>query len=228
VTPSGVPVWLELCSTDVDRSLAFYAGLFGWSHPVAETAGGVTPIRLGRALVAGAVASEFDGWLTYLSAPDGAEAGVVVDPSGARVGLATDASHPRFGARSVPGAPAWFELHTIDFAAAVPFYRERFGWTPVSLGDSDTFRMVVNGDPATATAGIYDAVRDDLDDESAWMPYFAVEDADLAAARVRELGGALLDQPVDTPFGRIAHATDPLGTLFTIIRLPDPRPAERT
>ena len=31
----------------------------------------------------------------------------------------------------------------------------------------------------------------------------------------------LLGHPVDTPYGRIAHATDPLGTLFTIIRLPE-------
>jgi predicted enzyme related to lactoylglutathione lyase len=48
-----------------------------------------------------------------------------------------------------------------------------------------------------------------------------VKDADIAAARIRELGGSMLDEPVDTPFGRMAHATDPRGTLFTIIRLPE-------
>jgi predicted enzyme related to lactoylglutathione lyase len=89
------------------------------------------------------------------------------------------------------------------------------------MGDSDEFRMAVHGEPGAARVGIYDATRDDLDDESAWMPYFAVADADAAAARIRELGGALLDQPVDTPYGRIVHATDPLGTLFTIIRPPE-------
>lgn len=219
----GEPSWLELTSTDLERSLAFYGGLFGWTHPTIETAGGVTPILLGTTPVIGARQSDVDGWLTYLRAPEGVEAGVVTDPSGARVGVATEDSHPEFRLRSVPGAPAWFELHTLDFDAAVAFYRETFGWTTVPLGDSDAFRMVVNGDPETATAGIYDAARDDLDDESAWMPYFAVADTDLAAARIRELGGALLDEPVDTPYGRLVHATDPLGTLFTILRL-----AERT
>ena len=228
MTDPGEPVWLELATTDLERSLAFYTALFGWTHPRPETAGGVTPIRLGRALVAGAVAADHDGWVTYLWGAEGAEPGILTDPGGARVGRAVEGSHAAFRVRSVPGAPAWFELHTLDFDAAVPFYRDNFGWTTVSLGDSDTFRMVVNGDPETATAGIYDAARDDLDDESAWMPYFAVADADLSAARIRELGGALLDHPVDTPFGRMVHATDPLGTLFTIIRLPESRSSERT
>lgn len=219
----GEPVWLELTSTDTERSLAFYGGLFGWIADAGSITldGAVTLLRLGGALVAGVVAADHDGWLTYLRGPDGTEPGVLTDPSGARVGRATEGSHPVFRVLSVPGAPAWFELHTLDFEAAVPFYREAFGWTTVTLGDSDAFRMVVNGDPETATAGIYDGTLDDLDEESAWMPYFAVSDADLSAARVRELGGALLDEVIDTPFGRLVHATDPLGTLFTIIRLPE-------
>lgn len=219
MTTAGVPVWLELTSSDPGRSLAFYSGLLGW-RPSEPAIDGPTRVRLGRAAIADVVAGADDGWLTMLTGPTGSAPGVLTDPSGARVGLA-DPAHPGFGARGVPGAPAWFELHTLDFAAAVPFYRETFEWRPVSLGDSDAFRMVVNGDPAAATAGIYDAARDDLDDVSAWMPYFAVEDADAAAGRIRELGGSLLDEPVDTPFGRMAHASDPLGTLFTFIRLPE-------
>jgi uncharacterized protein len=215
---AGDPVWLELASTDPARSLEFYAGLLGW-RPSAPAEGGPTRVKLGRAAIADVVASDVDGWLVFFGGLPGEVPGVLTDPSGARVGIA-DPAHPGFGARNVPGAPAWFELHTLDFAAAVPFYVETLDWDPVSLGDSDAFRMIVNGDPATATAGVYDAARDDLDDVSAWMPYFAVKDADLAAGRVRELGGAMLDEPVDTPFGRMAHATDPLGTLFTLIRLP--------
>lgn len=146
---------------------------------------------------------------------------IATDPSGARVGFWQPGTHPGFDVEDVPGAPTWFELHTKDFAAAVPFYRDVLGWQTVSMGDSDRFRLVTHGEPDVAQAGIYDASHDDLDDESAWMPYFAVADADAAAARIRELGGSMLDEPIDTPFGRIAHAVDPLGTPFTILRLPE-------
>lgn len=214
----GAPVWLELASSDPGRSLGFYSGLFGW-RPSAPS-GERTRVTLGDAAIADIVAADDDGWLTVLTGRADASPGVLTDPSGARVGVAAP-GHAGFGARGVPGSPAWFELHTLDFAAAVPFYRDTFDWRPVPLGDSAAFRMVANGDPAVATAGIYDASGDHLDDVSAWMPYFAVEDADAAAARVRELGGSLLDEIVDTPYGRQAHATDPLGTLFTLIELPE-------
>ena len=249
----GEPIWLELTSTDAERSLAFYGGLFGWTADArSESLDGAATLRLGRKRVARLVPMPDDGWVVYLKVLDAGAATAAVatnggtvqlgptpvgdlgimtiatDPSGARVGLWQPGTHPGFEAEDVPGAPTWFELHTDDFAAAVPFDRNGLGWQPVSMGDSDEFRMVVNGEPELAQAGIYDGSHDDLDDESTWRPYFAVADADRAAARVRELGGALLDEPVDTPFGRIVHATDPLGTLFTIIRLPADRPTERT
>lgn len=241
----GEPVWLELMTTDFDRSVAFYAGLFGWTPDATrETLDGGTTMHRTKARVARIVPMPSDGWVVYLRTDDivatatavTAHGGrlelapsaigdlaimaIAVDPSGARVGFWEPERHPGFEAEDVPGAPTWFELHTADFAAAVPFYVNVAGWTPVSMGDSDGFRMVANGEPGTAQAGIYDAARDDLTDASMWMPYFAVDDADAAAARIRELGGSLLDELVDTPFGRMVHATDPLGTLFTIIRLP--------
>ena len=244
----GEPIWLDLASTDPARSLAFYSGLLGWT--AGSGAGSLdepVTLSLGRKRVARLAPGPEDGWIVYLKVLDaGAATAAVVpnggavllgpspvgdlgvltiaaDPSGARVGLWQPGTHPGFEAEDVPGAPTWFELHTDDFAAAVPFYRNVLGWQPVSLGDSDEFRMVVHGEPSDAQAGIYDGARDDLDQESAWMPYFAVADADRAAARIRELGGALLDEPVDTPFGRTVHGVDPLGTLFTLIRLPDSR-----
>jgi Predicted enzyme related to lactoylglutathione lyase len=240
----GEPVWLDLATSDLDVSLAFYAGLFGWR---ADGPGddGIRTARLSKQPVARLVPAPTDGWVVYLRTDDivataaavprhegelelaptavseGALRAIAVDPGGARVGFWEPEGHPGFGAVDTPGAPTWFELHTLDFAAAVPFYERVAGWRPVSVGDSDGFRMVVDGEPGVAEAGIFDASREGLADESLWMPYFAVEDADAAGARIRELGGALLDDPVDTPFGRMAHATDPLGTLFTIIRLPE-------
>jgi predicted enzyme related to lactoylglutathione lyase len=241
----GEPIWLELASSQPERSLAFYGGLLGWTADPSDSLDGAATLRIGSDFVARLVPMPDDGWIVYLKVPDAGAAaaavrsggghvelgpavvddrGVLViatDPAGARVGFWQPGTHPGFEVENVPGAPAWFELHTLDFAAAVPFYRAVAGWRTVSMGDSDEFRMVVHGQPGAARVGIYDATRDDLDEESAWMPYFAVADTDAAAARIRELGGALLDHPVDTPYGRIVHATDPLGTLLTIIQLPE-------
>ena len=249
----GEPIWLELTSTDAERSLAFYRGVFGWTaDPASESLDGAVTLQLDGAGIGRLVPMTDDGWTVYLKVPDAAAATVAVranggtvqlgpapvgdlgvmtiatDPSGARVGLWQPGTHPGFGVTDVPGAPTWFELHTLDFAAAVPFYRAVAGWRTVSMGDSDQFRLVTHGEPGAAHAGIYDAARDPLDDESAWMPYFAVADADAAAAQVREHGGSMLDDPIDTPYGRLAHAVDPLGTLFTLIRLPEGRAPERT
>lgn len=242
----GEPIWLELTTTDFDSSRAFYRGVFGWdSASSMESLDGAVTLRLDGGHVARLVPGVDDGWVVYLKTADAqastaavrAHGGAVelgparvddlgvmtiaTDPSGARVGFWQPMTHPGFEAENVPGSPVWFELHTLDFAAAVPFYTAVADWQPRSMGDADGFRMVVNGEPGSARAGIYDAARDDLDDESAWMPYLAVADVDAAAARIRELGGSLLDDPVDTPFGRMAHATDPLGTLFTIISSPE-------
>ena len=37
-----------------------------------------------------------------------------------------------------------------------------------------------------------------------------------ALARVRELGGSVLDGPIDSPFGRITTIADPEGATFQI------------
>ena len=51
---------------------------------------------------------------------------------------------------------------------------------------------------------------------SFWRIYFCVEDCDATVDRVKELGGALLDGPIDAPFGRIATLADPTGASFQV------------
>jgi uncharacterized protein len=54
--------------------------------------------------------------------------------------------------------------------------------------------------------------------------YFAVDDCDVAANRVTELGGAVLRAPQDMPYGRHADVADPQGAAFSIIT---PLPAQQ-
>lgn len=55
---------------------------------------------------------------------------------------------------------------------------------------------------------------------SFWRVYFAVDDTDATVAKIQSLGGALLDGPIDSRFGRVATVTDSLGGAFQIIRAP--------
>ena len=45
---------------------------------------------------------------------------------------------------------------------------------------------------------------------------FVVDDADAAAARVRELGGTVVVEPFELAFSRLAVVADPAGAAFTI------------
>ena len=51
-----------------------------------------------------------------------------------------------------------------------------------------------------------------------WHVYFDVADADAAAAKAAELGGAVMVEPFDMPVGRIAVISDPQGAVFSIIK----------
>jgi len=52
---------------------------------------------------------------------------------------------------------------------------------------------------------------------SAWLYYIMVDDVDMAAVRVRELGGLVVNGPMEVPGGgRIAQCSDPQGAMFAI------------
>jgi predicted enzyme related to lactoylglutathione lyase len=50
-----------------------------------------------------------------------------------------------------------------------------------------------------------------------WSVYFGVENTDAALQRVVELGGTIVRPTEDTPYGRLAQAADPTGTLFKLV-----------
>jgi uncharacterized protein len=54
---------------------------------------------------------------------------------------------------------------------------------------------------------------------SVWLVYLGVADADATCAQAQELGGKVVEAPVDTPYGRMATLTDPTGTLFKIVQV---------
>jgi predicted enzyme related to lactoylglutathione lyase len=58
---------------------------------------------------------------------------------------------------------------------------------------------------------------------SNWSVYFAVEDCDASAKKVKSLGGTVLMPPSDIPrVGRFAAVQDPQGAYLTVIQLANP------
>ena len=149
----------------------------------------------------------------------------VVDATGAPVGVwQADAveGFVEVGHEPAPGLPIWFELLAQDYDAALAFYRDVFDFdhVPMDMPAEDgrpAFRYTTNGAGWDATSGIWD-VRGILPAEggSRWRFYVTVDSCDAACERVRELGGRVVDEPADSPYGRIAGVADPAGATLVL------------
>jgi uncharacterized protein len=184
---AGAPCWVDLTTSDVDRSREFYTKLFGWTaEEPDEDFGGYFNFAKNGVLVAGAMPSQpgsgISGlWSVYLASADarktvetaadrGGQAlvpamdvsdlgtmAVVADASGAGIGIWQPGRHRGFGLTGEHGTPSWFELHTRDYDAAVDFYRDVFGWDTFALSDTADFRYTVLRQGEEYLAGIMDA-----------------------------------------------------------------------
>jgi uncharacterized protein len=142
---------------------------------------------------------------------------LVKDPTGAEVAMWEAGTVAGSDLRGGVGMPVWFELMTNDYEKAVGFYTEVFRFDETRMpGD---FRYATHGSgDAPGSWGLCDArgvVADGT--HSYWRIYLEVEDCDVALTRVRELGGRLLDGPMDSPFGRVATVADPVGASFQLL-----------
>jgi uncharacterized protein len=252
--PLGAPCWVDLSTSDTERSRAFYCELFGWTadDPVEEF-GGYFNFRKDGVLVAGGMAAQPgmpDGWSVYLTTDDAektvetavAHGGQVIvppmavtdlgtmafvtDPGGAAVGLWQPGTHQGLGAIGETGTPSWFELHTRDYGASVAFYGDVFRCETQIVGDEPGFRYTTLVHGAEMLAGIMDATAFLPDGAPAcWSVYFGVDDTDAALAKTVELGGTIDAPAEDTPYGRLAVAADPTGARFKLVAPNEEMPA---
>ncbi|MGD9703180.1 MAG: VOC family protein [Acidimicrobiia bacterium] len=187
--PIGAPCWVDLMTSDTERSRTFYSALFGWTaEEPAEEFGGYFTFTKDGIPMAGCMASQPgsgvpDVWSVYLATDDATKTleavtanggqvyadamavgdlgtmAAVGDPGGAMIGIWQPGSHPGFGALAEPGAPSWFELHTRDYETAVAFYREVFRWDTNVASDTPEFRYTTLANGEEWLAGIMDASR---------------------------------------------------------------------
>lgn len=114
-TPTGAPVWLDLLTTDQDRSAAFYGELFGWTleEPDGRDYGGYRNLLLDGVRIAGMMSKQPgvempDVWSVYLASPDIEETLDLATAAGGQVHLDAQEVYElgRFGMVMDPsGAP---------------------------------------------------------------------------------------------------------------------------
>jgi uncharacterized protein len=142
---------------------------------------------------------------------------LVQDPTGAMLALWEPKQHPGTGIRDEPGAHCWTELATPDPDRARDFYTALFGWTAREDDYGIPYTTFLTRDGAQV-GGMFRITPEMEGMPTLWMPYFAVDGTDAAAARAAELGGETLLPPADIPsVGRFALLRDSQGALFNIL-----------
>lgn len=247
--PLGAPCWIDLTTSDVARAQDFYGTVFGWTFESAGPEyGGYVNAAKGGHSVAGIMANRSgaeapDRWVTYfhtadiqttLAAVTGAGGsvcmamevpakgymGLATDPAGATFGLWQPLQHRGFEIIGAAGAPVWHQLTTRDYGAALDFYRDVLGWRTESESDTDEFRYTTAWFGDEQLLGVMDGAS--LPPEgvpSNWVTFFGAEDVDKTLRVIVDNGGAVVRDAEDTPYGRLAAATDPRGAPFNLSSL---------
>jgi predicted enzyme related to lactoylglutathione lyase len=140
---------------------------------------------------------------------------IIADPQGATIGI-YEPAYPRLASAIRDGEFAWHELTTSDFAAAGEFYHKMFRWDQISdydMGDHGIYRMF--GQRGDTYGGMFN--RSPNMPAPNWLSYVRVGDVKAAANKVQELGGRVLNGPMEVPGGDwIAQCLDPQGAAFAL------------
>ena len=248
--PAGTPCWVDVSVDDVPKAIAFYQALFGWNIELGGPEVGGYSIAHQDGRIVAAISPKMAGpgaptvWTTYLATDDAdvtadkikgaggqvlagpmdvmeeGRMAVAMDPAGAAFGLWQGARTTGLGVANEPGALTWNEQLSRDFAGSQAFYQAVFGYGYQDMS-SDGFTyatLMVDGHEVGGIGEYPEGTPAEM--PAAWGAYFAVTDTDAAMAKVTELGGRVVQPPMDTPFGRIGVVADNQGAVFSLITPP--------
>ena len=125
-------------------------------------------------------------------------------------------------ARTYPaGVSSWIDVEVNDLDAAQSFYGGLFGWTFDTATPPDApFKYTIAqlaGQDVAAIGGPAEPSGEPATERPTWNTYFAVDDADAAAAKVTRLGGTVVQAPTAAgEGGRSVICTDPAGIGFRL------------
>jgi uncharacterized protein len=145
---------------------------------------------------------------------DAGRMAVVQDPQGAFFEVWQPKDNIGASLVNGPGMLSWNELGTTDVEAAGKFYSDLFGWTTSTMDMGGTPYVVVSVD-GHSNGGIRPAMPPDT--PPFWLAYFGTDDLGGSVAKISELGGNVLQPPMEIGEGnRIAIAMDPQGAAFAL------------
>ncbi len=243
----GTPCWADLSADDVSRARAFYSGLFGWTiNEGPPETGGYSMCEVNGRAVAG-IGPKMGppdspvAWTTYLATTDAdataaritaaggmllmepfdvmdiGRMAIAADPGGAVFGLWQEGTFPGAQLANEPGAMTWNENMSRDLDGNKAFYQAVFGYGYGDMSDGG-FRYATLELDGDIVGGIGELGADQPAEVPAhWSAYFAVPDTDAALAAVTRLGGRVIAPAWDTPYGRMAVASDDQGGVFSVM-----------
>ncbi|QWF82962.1 VOC family protein [Amycolatopsis sp. CA-230715] len=143
-----------------------------------------------------------------------------LDPSGAPVVFWQPPDSWEFGT-DMPATFTGADLNTHDGNSADHFFCRLFGYTAQQIGDAHSIDYAEwRLDHESVLYRYVMGPEYRADTPPHWMVYFEVSPArgtDATAGHAIMLGGTVVIQPYDTPWGRIAVLADPDGAVFSII-----------
>jgi hypothetical protein len=154
-----------------------------------------------------------------MDVPNAGSFAVLSDPQGAAFAVyhsAKQEAHNQPDASQV-GQFSWNELATSDYKKAFSFYSDLFGWEPkeaMDMGEAGIYQLYGRGE--SSFGGMFNK-PDEMPGPPMWLYYIKVEDVKASAKKVEELGGQVINGPMEVPGGDlIAQCVDPQGALFAI------------
>jgi uncharacterized protein len=231
LTP-GRFAWHELNTQEPEKSLAFYADLFGWQFDSQNPT--CTRIMLDGAAIGGIVKAPLSSlptfWLPYVAVNDVEESSeratlagctalggpmnvepgwltVLRDPLGALFAVL----RPQYAASPVTTRPAvgsfcWDQLNTPDAAASFALYGPLFDW---QRSASEPATLVCQQLPAASL------LQGPTDTRAYWLTYVAVDRLAATHARAARLGGRVMIERFELPgAGFCSVLQDNLGALI--------------
>jgi predicted enzyme related to lactoylglutathione lyase len=246
---AGTPTWVDLVSPDPEASRNFYQAVFGWEYDIGGPEfGGYATARIGNRSTAG-IGGQMPGapatpavWQLYFASVDlkadvaraqqlgakevypsmevGEFGGMasLADPTGAEFNFWKAGSHVGFQVTDEPGAVTWHELYSPDAKKVRDFYTAMLGMSADPMPGGLEYYVLKRGEEMQAGIMQIDPAWGNL--PPFWVTYFAVANADAAAATIQKHGGAIQGNIDDSPFGRLASAVDPHGAQFKILQPP--------
>ncbi len=166
---------------------------------------------------------------------DAGRMAVLTDPEGAVFSVWQAKHHKGANVVNEHGSLNFNGLATRNLEGAKAFYGAVFGWKTLALTAGVMWTLPGYGDHLEemspglreqmaqmgAPDGFIDVVAavnpiadDDTTTPAHWSVTFAVENADAAAAKGRQLGGEVVAGPFDAPWTRMAVINDPQGATF--------------